>query len=260
MKIASKLILISCFIITLIGCDNKTKFDRTQQFNEYSSVMEYAPYSRHIKKQTINTYEDDSLISTMTIYGDEKGRKTSITLQDINSQSLSFNQKVDYDKLKFNVEYPLFFISIKDGDVILDKQGRIIKMLSQDGKTSLLDNYNNNQLTSTLISSPTINMESNFRWKNNLLVHITSNTVIGSELQSLSNKTSFTYDTDGKITQSESRTESESDKRINEIEITYVASYHDWNEYGDWTTATGILKYGNEGNTKTRAVREIEYW
>jgi hypothetical protein len=260
MKIASKLILISVFIITLIGCDNKTKFDRTQQFNEYSSAIEYAAYSRHIKKQTINTYKDDSLISTMTIYGDEKGRMTSVTLQAPNSKHLTFNHKVDYDKLKFNAEYPLFLISIKDGDVILDEQGRTIKMISQDGKTSFLDNYNNNQLTSTLISSPTIHMESNFLWKNNLLVHITSNTVIGSELQPLSNKTSFTYDTDGKITQSESRTESESDKRINEIEITYVTSYHDWNEYGDWTTATSILKYGNEGNTKTRAVREIEYW
>ncbi|OCG32553.1 hypothetical protein A9G29_05470 [Gilliamella sp. Fer2-1] len=72
MKIIGKFIFISCFVITLIGCDNKTKFNRIQAFNEYSSIIEYAPYSKHIKKQTIATYSDDLLKSITTILGDKK--------------------------------------------------------------------------------------------------------------------------------------------------------------------------------------------
>jgi hypothetical protein len=74
MKIIGKFIFISCFVITLIGCDNKTKFNRIQAFNEYSSIIEYAPYSRHIKKQIIATYSDDLLESITTILGDKKAR------------------------------------------------------------------------------------------------------------------------------------------------------------------------------------------
>ncbi|MWP29852.1 hypothetical protein [Gilliamella sp. Pra-s54] len=245
--------MLNVFIIVLVGCDNKPKFDRVQALNEYSQFVEYAPYSRYIKKQTINTYLNDSIISTTTIYGDEKGRCTYSDIQFTNSTVFNSNEHIDYDKLKFSAEEPLFFISIKDGDVILDKQDRLIKQVSQDGKTSFLTNYEKNQIVSFLITSPTLNVETKYVWQKDFLINQTEMAYNSFPEHFYKLNKNITYDIDGKITQSESV------GNFLTIQYKTISSYNNWNEYGDWTTETIIEKLDEEEN-ELKVVREIEYW
>lgn len=253
MKMIYKFILLNIIIIALAGCDNKTKFDRVQTFNEYIGFTEYSPKSKNIKKQIINTYLNDSLITIITICADKKGRTTYLNLEDRLLKLNRIETSIDYHNMKFSTEQPRFSISIKDGDVLLDEQDRIIKLLSKDGKDILLNKYENKQLIKAFITSSKLNIKSNYLWKKNLLIE-SSNNIFNTQNGSTSKiDTIYYYDNDEKIIQAKYIYEYTPNK------FTMLTFFGDWNEYGDWTTATSTLKILNQEYNITQT-REIKYW
>lgn len=254
MNIIYKVVLIGMFVITLVGCDNKVKFDRVEAYSEYGSMAIYAPNSKNIKTQIIKSYIGNFLVNTTVFETDEQGRIIKLTLEyneQINTTIGNISYIIDYNDFKFDMEQPMFFIHIKKGNLILDDKGRISKSISKDGEYSFFNDYQDNKLISSSMISPSFTQKEKFYWENNFLIKHTSSVSKLLDEPSMKMDTAYNYDLDGKLIQSKT-TGNFFNENIDEI-----LSIELWNEFGDWTKAK--ISFQNSSN-EMRVVREIEYW
>lgn len=257
MKIIYKVVLIGMFVITLVGCDNKVKFDRVASLNNDSP--DYAPYSRYIKKQILTFKVDNKLERIITAEYDKQGRCIlSYAVSDI--ENFNFRLERDYQNNTFNDHVSFFRINDR-GHIVFDSMGKEIAFIgvaTENGKSEQLPFnsfifYDNDKKVSSETQFGNFLVKGKTNWENDLITYKIVSYFRKDGTKLFSTELEYDYDKLNRISTITDRYKSP------ERTINSKATFTEYNQFGDWTKA--FVAHSESGKKFTTIViREIEYW